>query len=262
MWVADWSILESSAPTALTGALTTGLASDNHWIQIGLLSHILISGGAGMLKRGRYRDPDRRSTEIKIAVSLFLGAALFVCDPVSAGAAETKYQVPPYIKGDLAYHHHPVLRFVLYDPEAKPGPVPKFVGMITPPANIGIERTSEKRKFREIHIHESISGRLHTESVDPLKKYRLGDFFALWAKSDPKILELIKRAQREGTVYLFDHNRTRGTYYTTRMKDSSKLSDLALDDGRHIVIYLPERKKKDSAATTTSTPLQREMQNQ
>ncbi len=199
---------------------------------------------------------------MKIAGSLFFGAVLFAIGIADAGAAETKYSIPPNIDGDIAYHHHPIVRFVLYDPDAKSAALPKLVGMITPPANIGIERTIEKRKFREIHTHEPISGRLHTESVDPLKKYRLGDFFALWAKSDPSVIKLLGRAQREGTIYLFDYNRFRGGYYTTRLKIPSKLSDLTLDDGRHIVIYLPDRKKKDKTATTTATPLQREMLSQ
>ena len=165
-----------------------------------------------------------------------------------AEAEDGEFAVPPYIDGDLAYHHHPVLRFVLYDPDAAPDPFPRLVGLITPRADIGIDRSGERTRYREIHTHEAISGRLHTESVDPLKKYRLGDFIALWETVNANVTDLVARTEREGTVYLFDYNRFRGTYYATRIEPPSKLPEVTLDDGRHIVVFLPERQEPEADA--------------
>jgi hypothetical protein len=155
-------------------------------------------------------------------------------------------EIPPYIDGELAFHHHPLVRFVFYDPNSGSGPVPTIVGMRTPPTNLGIDVAGDGFEFREIHTHEGISGTLHVESVDPTKKYRLSDFFALWISEDPRIQELVDRAKSEGVVYLFDFNKSNQTYYTTRVTASDFL-ELPLDDNRHIVIYLPGETTSDPA---------------
>ncbi len=192
----------------------------------------------------RGRPTGRRSAKPSLIVALApilaaLGFLAVAGAGIGAAAEEGGYSVPPFIEGDLAYHHHPVLTIYLYEKPAEPSPggFPTFVGVITPPEDVGIEHIDGKKKFREIHTHNT-TGALHTESVRPEKKYRLGDFVELWAQHDAKVRGLFDRVALEGIVYLFDAG------YSTRVAASGVL-ELPLDDGRHITIFLPEEPKEE-----------------
>lgn len=170
-------------------------------------------------------------------------AAFALALPVSPAVAQDEtggYEIPRYIASPaLAYHHHPLLRFVFYDEDSVADPLPTIVGMRTPPANVGIETDGEMFQFREIHTHEATSGTLHVESTDPTIKYRLGHFLAVWIAEDPRIQQLVDRAEAEGTVYMFDFDPPTQTFLTTRLTEDQDFRELPLDARRHIVIYLP-----------------------
>lgn len=155
-----------------------------------------------------------------------------------SGIAQESYGVPPFISSGLAYHHHPLFRIVFYDSSAENSPFPRLIGMRTPPTNLGITAQDKSFRFREIHTHEGTSGTLHVESPNPVKKYKLGEFFALWISEDPRIELLLEQIKEEGTVYLFDFVKANQTYLTTVVANDDFL-DLPLDDDRHIVIYMP-----------------------
>lgn len=153
------------------------------------------------------------------------------------------FTVPPFITGELAYHDHPVLLIFFYDPadtDASPEPMPTLTTLITPPRNLGIEWIGEEKKFREVHTHDAVSGRLHVESVDPTQKYRLGDFIELWKKEDPDIRKVIDRIRDEGIIYSFAFSPIEQRYYTARV-DRNRFLHLPLDPGRRIVVFLPEK---------------------
>ncbi len=171
----------------------------------------------------------------RVAPFFVLGLVLTASLPVTA---DETFGIPPFITSDLAYHHHPLFRIVFYDPSAANTPLPKLIGMRTPPTNLGITAEDERFRFREIHTHEGTSGTLHVESPYPVKKYKLGEFFALWISEDPRIESLLEQIKEDGTIYLFDYVKANQTYLTTEVSNDDFL-DLPLDDNRHIVIYLP-----------------------
>lgn len=172
----------------------------------------------------------------------FALAAMIAALPAAAAGAQDA--LPPFNDGESAYHHHPLIRFVYFDPNLAEGQFPTFRGMVTPPKETGFEWVDGKKKHREIHTHEPYSGRLHTESGDPTRKYRLGDFMAAWKQKSPDVGDLVSQAKKEGVVYVFDFNATHGNFDATRLKDPADFLNVSLDDGRHIVVYLPKAEEK------------------
>jgi hypothetical protein len=194
-----------------------------------------------MLKKNRHL--------LNVATGLTM--VILLSSPV-ASAQPGGYELPNDLAMPMAYHHHPLFRIVFYDPNVMDGPLPKIVGMRTPPANVGIGARNGRFTFKEVHTHESTSGTLHVESKDPTKKYLLGNFFAVWMQEDPRIQELIDQILAEGTVYLFDYNKSNQTWFTTRVPEGRDFRDLPLDDNRHIVVYLPGETTEEAPMVPSS----------